>query len=101
MGASSAARSLLMPEIVADSSPPCYYLLFSGSGIQEYQQLDPDPLSPRARRSRAFCEGKLRRSAGRPTLRNPKRRVPNLAARPLSAPVLSELLERKPLLLRP
>ena len=39
---------------------------------------------------------------GRPRgIRNPRRRVPDLIARPLSAPALSKLLDRKPHLLRP
>jgi hypothetical protein len=36
-----------------------------------------------------------------PGIPNPKRRVPDLAARPLSAQALSELLDRKPRLLLP
>jgi hypothetical protein len=46
--------------------------------------------------------GKLRQPAG-PAARiaNPRRRVPDLVARPLSAQKLSDLLDRKPHLLRP
>jgi len=60
-----------------------------------------------SRLARATLAGVLRREA--PAIRgaatrhpqSQERRVPDLAARPLSAQVLSELLERKPLLLRP
>jgi hypothetical protein len=46
--------------------------------------------------------GSLCSSRGRPRgIRNPKRRVPNLVARPLSPQALSDLLDRKPHLLRP
>jgi hypothetical protein len=76
---------------------------FSGPGIQESQQLAPDPISPRARAARGrFAKGSSGNPRGRPRgIRNPKRRVPDLAARPLSAQALSELLDRKPHLLRP
>jgi len=74
-----------MPEIVADPPLSSCYHLFSGPRIQEHQQLAPDSLSPQRPRG----------------IRNPKRRVPDLVARPLSARALSELLDRKPHLLRP
>jgi hypothetical protein len=53
---------------------------------------------PRARDTRGrFAKG----SSGNPRgIRNPKRRVPDLAARPLSARALADLLDRKPHLLR-
>jgi hypothetical protein len=92
-----------MLKIVADPSPASSCQLLSGPGIQESQQLDPDPLSPRARDARGrFAKGSSGNSRGRPRgIRNPKRRVPNLAARPLGAEALSALLDRKPHLLRP
>lgn len=47
---------------------------------------------------RRFAKG----SSGNPRgIRNPRRRVPNLVARPLSQQALSHLLDRKPHLLRP
>jgi hypothetical protein len=70
-------------------------------------------LSPRARDARRrFANGSSGNgssgngSSGNPRGRppgipNPKRRVPDLAARPLSAQALSDLLDRKPQLLRP
>jgi hypothetical protein len=92
-----------MPEIVSDPPLPSCYRLFSGSGIREYQQLGPDPLPPRARGARGrFVKGSSGNPRGRPRgIPNPKRRVPDLAARPLSAQALSELIDRKPHLLRP
>ena len=49
-----------------------------------------------------FAKGSSGQSAG-PTarIRNPRPRVPDLVARPLSAQALSDLLDRKPHLLRP
>jgi hypothetical protein len=92
-----------MPEIVADPLPPSCYDLFPGPGIQESQQLAPDPISSRARDARGrFAKGSSGNPRGRPRgIPNPKRRVPDLAARPLSAQALSELLDRKPRLLLP
>jgi hypothetical protein len=93
----------LMLEIVADPpSPPCYHL-FSGPGIAESQRLGPDPLLPR---SRDVCGRFAKGSSGNPRGRrrgipNPRRRVFHLVARPLSARALSDLLNRKPHLLRP
>jgi hypothetical protein len=92
-----------MPEIVA--APlllPCSPLL-SGSGTEESQSLGPDP-SPRATRDARgrFAKGSSGNPRGRPLgIRNPKRRVPDLVARPLSPQALSNLLDRKPDLLRP
>jgi hypothetical protein len=79
------------------------YLLFSGPGIEESQSVDPDPFLPRARDARGrFAKGSSGNPSGRPRgIPNPKRRVPDLAARPLSARALSNLIERKPHLLRP
>src|SRR5712671_4723180 len=92
-----------MPEIVSDPPLPSCYRLFSGPGIREYQQLGPDPLPPRARDARGrFAKGSSGNPRGRPRgIPNPKRRVPDLAARPMSAHALSELLDRKPHLLGP
>ena len=91
-----------MPEIVADPLlPPCYHL-FLGPGIQEIQQLGPDPVSSRARDARGrFAKGSSGNLRGRPRgIPNPKRRVPDLVARPLRPQALSALLDRKPHLLR-
>jgi hypothetical protein len=57
-----------MPEIVADPPDLSCYHLFSGSRIQEFQLLGPDPFSPRAREARrAFRQGEFRQilAAGR------------------------------------
>jgi len=71
-----------MPEIVADPPTPSCYHLFSGAGIQEFQLLGPDPFCfVRAMRA----GGSPREARGRPPgIRNPRRRVPDLASRPLS-----------------
>jgi hypothetical protein len=93
----------LMPEKVADPpSPSCYYL-FSWPEIQVFQGLKPVPSSPRARDARGrFEKGSSGNPRGRPPgIRNPRRRVPDVVARPLSAQALSNLLDRKPHLLRP
>ena len=92
-----------MPEIMADPPlPPCS-LLLSESGIQESQSLGPDPSLSRARDARGrFAKGSSGNPHGRPRgIRNPRRRVPDLVARPLSPQALSKLLDRKPHLLRP
>src|SRR5215472_15783434 len=97
------AGAPLMPDIVADPLlPPCYEL-FPGPGIPEYQTLRPDPSSPRARDARGrFAKGSSGNPGGRPRgIPNPRRRVPDLVARPLSTEALSNLLDRKPHLLRP
>jgi hypothetical protein len=44
------------------ASDPSCYLLFAGPGIEGFQSVDPDPFLPRARRARAFRQGKLRQS---------------------------------------
>ena len=92
-----------MPDIDADPPDPSCYPLLSRGGIVENQRVGPDPFSPRARDARGrFAEGSSGNPQGRPRgIRNPKRRVPDLVARPLSAPALSGLLDRKPHLLRP
>src|SRR5271166_3805955 len=82
---------------------PACYPLFSGTGMTKYQSLGPDRLPPRARDARGrFASGSSGNPRGRPAgIPNPKRRVPDLVARPLSAQALSHLLDRKPYLLRP
>ena len=92
-----------MTEIVADPPDPSCSLLLPGSGIPEYQSVDPDRFLPPARDGRGrFAKGTSGNPRGRPRgIRNPRRRVPDLVARPLSAHVLSNLLDRKPHLLRP
>ena len=82
---------------------PACYLLFSGAGMMESQSLGPDRFSPHARDARGrFARGSSGNPRGRPPgIPNPKRRVPDLVARPLSAQALSHLLDRKPYLLRP
>jgi hypothetical protein len=84
-------------------SDPACRLLFSGTGMMESQSLGPDRLSARARDARGrFARGSSGNPRGRPPgIPNPKRRVPDLVARPLSAQALSHLLDRKPYLLRP
>ena len=69
----------------------------------ESQSLGPDRFSPRTRDARGrFARGSSGNARGRPAgIPNPKRRVPDLVARPLSAQALSHLLDRKPYLLRP
>jgi Family of unknown function (DUF5681) len=92
-----------MPEIIADPLSQSCYLLFSRAGIEEDQSLAPDPCLSRARDARGrFAKGSSGNPGGRPRgIPNPKRRVPNLVARPLSPQALSHLLDRKPQLLRP
>jgi hypothetical protein len=92
-----------MPEIDADPPSPFCSPLFFGPGVQESQLLGPDPFLPRARDARErFAKGSSGNPGGRPRgIPNPKRRVPDLVARPLSAEALSDLLDRKPDLLRP
>jgi hypothetical protein len=92
-----------MPGITADPLLPRCYPLFSRPGIEESQQLGPDPSLPCVGDARGrFAEGSSGNPRGRPRgISNPKRRVPDLAARPLSPRALSELIDRKPHLLRP
>src|SRR5262249_46277700 len=92
-----------MPEDVADAPlPPCYHL-FSRPGILRFQLLGPDLSSPRPRDPRGrFAKGSSGNPRGRPRgILNPRRRVPDLAARPLSALALADLIDRKRPLLRP
>jgi hypothetical protein len=93
-----------MRETVTDVPDPTCSRLLSESGMQESQPLATDPSLPRARsaRERGFAKGTSGNPLGRPRgIRNPRRRVPDLMARPLSAQALSNLLDRKPHLLRP
>ena len=93
----------LMPEIIADSPDPSCSILLSESGIQESQSLGLDPYSFRARETRGrFAKGSSGNPRGRPRgIRNPRRRIPDLVAQPLSAQALWRLLDRKPHLLLP
>ena len=92
-----------MPEIVTDPLLPSGSLLLSERGILGSQSLGPDPSLPRARDARGrFAKGSSGNPHGRPRgIRNPKQCVPDLVARPLSTEALSNLLDRKPHLLRP
>ena len=92
-----------MPETIADPPSLSFYPLFPGSGIQESQRLGPAPSAPHARDERGrFAKGSSGNPSGRPRgIRNPKRRVPDLVSQPLSPQALSNLLDRKPHLLRP
>jgi hypothetical protein len=103
MAGSLAPELPLMPEIVADPLSLCCWPLLSEPGIEESQLLGPDRFLPHARDARGhFAKGSSGNPRGRPPgIRNPKRRVPDLVARPLSPQVLVNLLDRKPHLLRP
>ena len=91
-----------MPGIIGDQPAPSCSLLLSKSDIRESQSLSPDLLGPRARDARGrFAKGSSGNPHGRPRgIPNPKRRIPDLIARPLSALALADLLDRKPHLLR-
>jgi hypothetical protein len=93
----------MIPKTIADPSTACWIPLFSQPRTEEPQSLSPDPSSPRARDARwDFATRSFGNPRGRPRgIPNPKRRVPDLAVRPPSARALSDLLDRKPHLLRP
>ena len=99
----SARTGALMPAIVADPPSPACYHLFLGPRIQESQSLGPDPSTLRERDERGrFAKGSSGNLRGLPPgIRNPRRRAPDLSPWPLSAQALSNLLDRKPHLLRP
>jgi Family of unknown function (DUF5681) len=90
-----------MPEIVTDPLAPTCSLLNPESAIQAFQSLGIDPSLPRARDARGrFAKGSSGNPRGRPPgIPNPKRRIPDLIARPLSTQALVDLLDRKPHLL--
>jgi hypothetical protein len=87
----------LMSEIIADPPSPSCYHLYPGDGIQENQRPNPDPFLLRARDARGrFAKGSSGNPRGRPPgIRNPRRRVNDLVARPLTAQALSDLLDRR------
>jgi Family of unknown function (DUF5681) len=91
-----------MPKI-ADPLDAFRYDLLPGHEIEEIRQVSRNPFLPCARDAHGrFAMGHSGNPRGRPRgIPNPKRRVPDLAARPLSMQVLADLIGRRPHLLRP
>src|SRR5260370_36082963 len=91
------SRAPLMPEIVADPPSLSCCHRFLTPGIEQSQQLGPDPFLPRARDACGrFVKGSSGNPRGRPRgIPNPKRRVAGLATPPLTPQGLSDL-ERPP-----
>src|SRR5271166_3865271 len=78
-----------MPNIDPEPPDPSCSRLLPRGGITENQLLGPDPFSSRTRDARGrFAKGSSGNPRGRPRgIGKPKRRVPDLVARPLSAGV--------------
>jgi hypothetical protein len=92
-----------MPETVAEPSSSRCSSAAPGTRFQQNQRLGPDLGSGVLRDARGcFAKGCSGNPRGRPPgIRNPRRRVPDLAARRLGTRALSDLIGRKPHLLRP
>jgi hypothetical protein len=78
---------------------PCYHC-FPGPESSDLNDFGRDPFYF-AHEARALREGKLRERARPPGIPNPRRRVPDLAARPPSAKALLYLIDSNPHLLQP
>src|SRR5882757_8927920 len=111
MRRSPSVGALPATEILAPHPASACNSLHFRSGIEGNQSLGSDLFFATARVcSRAhtrdargrFATGHSGNPRGRPPgIPNPPRRVPDLIARPLSAQALSDLLDRKPHMLRP